>query len=160
MDTSIDTTHCMWIKPHALSGYQVFYDSLTGDGLTAYSNGTQLVTSLDVSNNQAGRSSSSGFLVNDSWTFIAMRSIQDGNNTQYYLYAKTVGGSTVDTGSGLTSASSGISTTLGIGRRPSGDTAALFNGEIQRVSWWSRFLSGAELDDLYNSGDGRGYGDL
>lgn len=149
MDLTVDFTLTCWIKPHVV-GTRIWYDRHDGGaGFTIYSTSGNLVFYLQ---NVSGLQISSSISI-DTWAFIAAR--RNGDNYDLRVDAADDFQVTDVSGPSGTEAED-----LGIGRRTEDASNFEANGEMQRVSWWSRRLSDSELDDLYNSGNGRGYGDL
>jgi hypothetical protein len=63
---------------------------------------------------------------------------------------------TGETGTGTLAAGTPVVGTrpLNLGRRPSGTPDLFLTGYMDEVAKWDRVLSSAELDTLYNSGNG------
>jgi len=148
MDLTSDWTATMWVKLDTTSGFQIIMDHANGRW-SIYMNATKLTfyVTQAVNVNDLNLTLSAG-----TWYFIAARR----NANLWDLRANT----TDETQYNNTGNHSGGTGSLGIGRRTSIDTNYMLNGQMQRCSIWHRRLSDAELDDLYNSGNGVSYADL
>jgi len=149
MDVTTDFTLICWIKMDDTIGAKAWYDRYdNGQGFSIYSSGDDIIFYLNnVSTNQLAVFN---ILSAGAWAFIAAR--REGDN--YDLRVNT----TNDTQLTDTTGPNGLEAEdLGIGRRTESVASFEAAGEMQRVSWWSRRLSDAELDSLYNNGNGVSY---
>ena len=104
-----------------------------------------------------GQTGGDNILSIGTWVFIAARRDASGTNANYDFRYDATDRDTLDGEANDPYADN--SANLAIGGRASSSSFDL-DGKMQRASFWSRRLSDAELDSLYNSGQGIGYGDL
>jgi hypothetical protein len=147
-----DWTLTCWIYPGIFAGQIVAKDMSGGREIeirTTTANSNSLQVFVYASGNTSGTNTVLSNLTVDTWYFFAVRSVVSTGVITVRGNAST---STINRPVGQTWNST--NTALNIGRRAFVGASDYFTGRIDEVAKWDRALSNAELDELYNSGNG------
>jgi hypothetical protein len=147
-----DWTLTCWIYPGTFTGQIVAKDMSGGREIeirttTVNSNSLQVV--VYASGGTSGNNTVLANLTANTWYFYAVRSVVSTGVITIRGNASTA---TINRPAGQTWNST--STALNIGRRAFVGASDYFTGRIDEVAKWDRALSDAELDAIYNSGNG------
>jgi len=139
-----DRTLNLWVK---VSSYANIGTILSADGPSFTYGGTVIQSSSDQITINQGTESVSYDTLRDEWIMVTL--IQNSTNATYYI-----NGSLIATRPISTFASASEDDFLKLGADRVNSSNRFFNGTIDEVGIWNRELSAAEINELYNGGNG------
>ena len=153
----VDFTWCGWFKPTSLTVTKTLFGKYNETGnqrewlLRITSSNFHIRVSTDGITNIIDQSFATSVPSLNNWHFVVFR--HDAINNQVVVRINATDYTFALTGGILDGTSS-----FQIGTFNSGTDS--FDGDVDSLAKWNRYLSNAELDFLYNSGSGKVYSDL